>query len=132
MRFFTPCFTQFFTHGVPLLFKQVHTRYYLRIIPLYFPPFIRLVLTRDHMCFHLQLDTRVLTLIFRPVTTPTEPRYLTRSSRPVRTLASTPKPTPNCQPCLIRLTPSHPTRLLTQIYLRFTPRGIQQVVQESC
>ena len=128
MRAFTPCFTQSFTHGVPLLFRRVHTRYYLHFVTPYFPPFIRPVLTRDHMCFYLQLGTRALTPISKPVTTSTDTRYLTRSSRPVRT----PDSTPNCQLCLIRLTPSHPTRLLTQSYLRFTPRGIQQVVQESC
>ncbi len=74
----------------------------------------------------------VLTLIAMPVYalvfTPVAMRVNTPTSTPVITLNST----LDHPPCLIRLTPSHLTRLLTQIYLRFTPRGIQQVVQESC
>lgn len=56
----------------------------------------------------------------------------TLAALPVRTPVITLKTTLDNPLYLIRLTPSHLTRLLTQIYLRFTPRGIQQVVQESC
>ncbi len=65
-------------------------------------------------------DTLDSTLVFMPITTST----ITPVTRH--------DDLPNYLRCLIRLRPLYLTRLLTQIYLRSAPRGIRQVVQESC
>lgn len=141
-------FTQFFTHDIPLLSLQLRTRDSLHTVMFHLPHAIRRITTHDDPCCCMQLGPHVfppdctpgatpvhmlvLTLIAMPVEalvfTPVSMRVNTPTSTPVTTLNST----LDHPPYLIRLTPSHLTRLLTQIYLRFTPRGIQQVVQESC
>lgn len=141
-------FTQFFTHDVPLLLMQLHTRYPLRYILLCLLLVTGQILKHEYPRCYMQLDPRVFPPAYTPDATPVHTHVLTLSavrvhalvftlaSMPVNTRVSTPVITPKSTldhpPYLIRLPPSYLTRLLTQIYLRFTPRGIQQVVQESC
>lgn len=141
-------FTQLFTHDVPLLFLLLHTRYPLHNVTLYLPLVSRRIHTHEDPCSYLQLGPRVFPPAYTPGATPVRMLVLTLSVTPVHALVFTPAAMPvntpistlvialnstlDYPPCLMPLTPSHLTRLLTQIYLRFTPRGIQQVVQESC